>query len=795
MLRFYYDKSFIYSNRRLINLNDNALRYTDIDYATIDTKDSVNGHIIYVLEEEEPIPTYVLDLETGKRWFVSGISQLRPNKYQISLLRDVASEKDDWKYDEAFIECGTATDFNKYKTWGLPFTNTKISEERLNFSGKSSFFVFYVNEAELGTDSNITEKDLRIKGSLIPDANGYDFAVDNIQTTLPFKLQEAGGFCVETDYLTADFVSVTNHDRYGGNNDYYCSLIERKHIYSYPRKSLESYNLNTLEQDIHCLSNGMIVNATDDLLGYARNKYGTDKAYLVSTRNISYPPNNLKDFFEYYKVPFLRTLLTDDMYNKYMELSKYQEMVDEFNNKYILDKVTKKVYYVSISKGYNLTFKKDLGRNHIELQERFLNYKGTQIFTRDLNRCSGDFLHLEGTFNFGSVSVVEVSDSFNFDFTFQSNRRKLIKSNVRCINIVPDDKNTFETIGQCLSIAQANPNMGEETKTTGKIIDIQYLPFSVAKDKVGGISINNENLIASYVENDDLYFQLNLPDLTDINKETDTIRIVSPSRATQYQFSPYNNDGNMEFSISVTLRPVTSTIYVRPSTKGLLMYDYNDKEGLIINEDFSITQFSSAWTTYVQNNINYQNIFDREIKSKEVARSWQIKYENLSKKNERWQARLISSNKAKVFAPNDELYQSVFGSLGLAFKDKFYMDMAQLDRDYNLAMYTESVSLAKDMFSYQLDNIQSQPLTPSKVSSLDCKTLDGIYLEYYSTNDTEKIAIENYYKYNGNRIDCYGKFINYYGDFIKGKIIKSSSYNQPELFELNRRLELGIYTK
>ena len=66
----------------------------------------------------------------------------------------------------------------------------------------------------------------------------------------------------------------------------------------------------------------------------------------------------------------------------------------------------------------------------------------------------------------------------------------------------------------------------------------------------------------------------------------------------------------MEFSTRITIKPMQSVIYVRPSTKGLLLQDWDDKDCLIIQEDFSLTSISSAWTDYVNTNRNYQNAFN-----------------------------------------------------------------------------------------------------------------------------------------------------------------------------------------
>ena len=119
---------------------------------------------------------------------------------------------------------------------------------------------------------------------------------------------------------------------------------------------------------------------------------------------------------------------------------------------------------------------------------------------------------------------------------------------------------------------------------------------------------------------------------------------------------------------------------------------------------------------------------------------------------------------------------------------------AVFGREYNEALYQQGLSMSRDLFKYQLDNIKSQPSIPSKITTIDCKLLDGVYLEYYSTNDTELAAINSYYAFNGNRIDNYGTFSTYWGAFIRGKIIRSNHYTQPEIDEINRRLGMGIFT-
>ena len=392
----------------------------------------------------------------------------------------------------------------------------------------------------------------------------------------------------------------------------------------------------------------------------------------------------------------------------------------------------------------------------------------------------------------------ELGVATSFNFNFKANTRKLPRSSVRCVNIVSDDTEngiSDSDIAQTLMLAQTNPI--NPATDTGRILDVQFLPFSMATATNENFKINDTPIKAMFLDADDLEFYTDMTDLTDlteITKECDTIKIVSPSRASQYLFRPYNNGGIMEFRTKITLRPYNTIIYVRPSTKGLLMYDYDDKDCLIISEDFSLTAVTSEWTNYIYNNRNYNDVFERQIQGREFERTWERKIEDAQKKSDEWTSRNISAQKASTYTGNLPIISSVAGAIGTAFQDQTYLQMAQIDRQYNEALYQEGIQISRDLFNLQLENIQSQPLVPSKITTLDAKLLPGVYLEYYSTNPTELQAINDFYRFNGNRVDAYGTFNQYWGWFVRGKIIMSQFYTQPEIDELNRRLSMGIFT-
>lgn len=765
-MRFYYNPKYKYTNRKIIDLNGD-LSYRDVDYVNIDSPDTINGHIIYTLAQGEQIPTYVVD--NNLRYFVTGITQKRTGKFQISLLRDVISESPDiWKNEEAYVSAGTAYNYNKYKRWGLPFTNTKISQQRLNINGKSSFFVFYVNEQEIN-NNRIEENDLEISGS--NTSLHVDYSFSNLNQIPSYEYVGAGtvthisdkyiafkGKFIEGVYYIA-YQNLNNGATINKLTDYWGPTTETDNVnLQYTKIQSWNNNVNTCKSD------------TFDSLEALCGDYEQD----LNLTNISTTAiNNLE--------PYVNKIILDSTNNKVYTIKKTETSYawgTDFDS-------TQSSYRLipTLSNSYVINWPHDVASNPDQFSIGSYPVGGVSFFGKQY-----------------VYTLEEIPGQLSFDFNFVANTRKLSRSAVRCVNILSgavDGNNTVindEALSQCLMLAQRNGINVDNT--TGRILDIQFLPFSIAaEDEYNtNIKINNTSLAARFITTEDYMFVTDLPDVTNIKKETDTIKIVSPSRASQFLFRPYDNNGTMKFLTRITLKPYSSVIYVRPSTEGLLMYEWDDKDCLIINEDFSLTNVTSEWTNYIYNNRNYLNSFEREMQGRAYTREWEQKVEQAQARSDEWTARNVSATKARTYTGNLPLIGDIASAIGTAWVDQDYMNAARIDREYNQAIYEENISLSRDLFNYQLDNLKSQPGIPSRITTIDCKFLDGIYLEFYSTNETELNAIDSYYYYNGNRIDDYGTFNDYWGHFIRGKIIISENYTQPELNELNRRLEAGIFT-
>lgn len=786
MLRFFYSPKYKYTNRSIIDVSLDAY-YKDIDYENIDSADTINGNIIYRLDAGENIPTYVVDLEKNQRWFVSGITQLRTGKYQISMIRDIISESLDWSNERAYINAGTATDYCKYKTWGLPFTNTKVKQERLDINGKSSFFVFYSNQRNVSS-STITEDDLELKYDTVATETSSNVDFDSLEDIPGYEYLNIGKFAYldnsdrYIDFFTTDKTLTTQSTPSG--KQYYYQGVKHHKFYLQPvidRSEILFPTYNRDEEDITTYESVQAVayQIGNDYWGsYSENLTPVLQETIVNYQNTltnsQYDPTVPYSSVNSYSIDRLNDLLgktiripdgqTPGLFN-YYEIVRKTSVDNKFTinipkNNSVSKELLQTIYNRVVPVGWNV------------LGDTYLTYGGKEYILE--------------------YELIDRGRGTSFDFNFTAKTSKLPKSNVRCVNIVSDDIISDDIITKSLMICQTNPDA--ESENIGRIIDIQYLPFSVATEQNENFKFGDHNAIAQFLTIDDFYYENDLDDLTDINKETDSIVIVSPSRKSQFKFKPYNNDGNMKFSTKITIKPFQSVIYVRPSTEGLLMRDWDDKECLIIQEDFSLTTTNSDWANYVYNNRNYQNAFNLQIQSKDFEREWERKIETAQAESDEWTARNLTAQKFQTYTGNLPIISGIAGAIGTTDKDDAYMRAAQLDRQYNEALYQKTLDISKQTFQYQIENLKSQPLIPNTITAIDVKMLDGVYLEYYSTNDTELESIRNYYLYNGNRIDNYGTFQNYWGGFVRGKIIISKKYTQPELDELNRRLELGVFT-
>lgn len=289
----------------------------------------------------------------------------------------------------------------------------------------------------------------------------------------------------------------------------------------------------------------------------------------------------------------------------------------------------------------------------------------------------------------------------------------------------------------------------------------------------------------------------NMPSYTNrkIANQCDMYRLVSPNYNGQFEFNlAQNNTPKLPlFNVDYTYMPYNPYIHVNPYFDGLYGDDYNDARGLICGGDFSIAYLSDAWKTYQINNKNYQNIFDRQIQNMSTN------YKNNQ---------------------DQEIISAILGSIGTGITTGVMTGSAlagaagsaislvggALDLQMGWNQYAESISYAKDLYRYQLDNIKAMPYSIAKSTVINENNKEVPILETFSCTEEEKIAVANEISNAGMTIGVIGKINDYTGigwsyegiqsrGFIKGRIIKLDGFtgDAHEALDLKQEFQKGVY--
>lgn len=254
-----------------------------------------------------------------------------------------------------------------------------------------------------------------------------------------------------------------------------------------------------------------------------------------------------------------------------------------------------------------------------------------------------------------------------------------------------------------------------------------------------------------------------------IESQTDVYRLTSPNFNGQFEFNAAKNGGVESFNIDCNYKPFNPYIHVNPNFKLLYGRDFNDARGLICGGDFSLPQLSNAWANYQLNNKNYQAIFDRQIQNMEVNNKVQRQKEIIGAAIGTVQGGMMGAAAGMQYGPGAAIAGGVGGTLaslagGIA------------DVSFNEQLRNEALDYTKDMYGYNLGNIQALPTSLTKTSAFTYNNKIFPILEYYTCTDQEKQALRDKIKYNGMtvmRIGTIAEFIpNAEKQYIKGRIIR-----------------------
>lgn len=255
-----------------------------------------------------------------------------------------------------------------------------------------------------------------------------------------------------------------------------------------------------------------------------------------------------------------------------------------------------------------------------------------------------------------------------------------------------------------------------------------------------------------------------------VESQTDMWRLTSPNFNGQFEFNAAKNGGVKSFNVDCNYKPFNPYIHVNPNFGLLYGKDFNDARGLICGGDFSLPQISNAWANYQLNNKNYQAVFDRQIQNMEVNN-------RVQRTREITGAALGSLQAGVGGAVGGAMLGGPIGAVvgGIASMAASAAGGAA-DVMLNEQLRNEALDYKRDMFGYELGNIQALPTSITKTSAFTYNNKIFPILEYYTCTDKEKQALKDKIKYNGMtvmRIGTIGEFLgNGELQYIKGRIIR-----------------------
>lgn len=730
------------------------------------------------------------------RWFVIESEYLRNQQYRVSLHRDVVVDNyDDVIGAPCFIEKATPQSIRDpaiYNNEDMTFNQIKQNETLLWDETQCPWIVGYIPRDSFKTNTTVSIE-AQLSGSAditvenLSDYPFYQYAntivsgqVTNptIKIALTYWLMHRNASGAFNNYYYNNTISINQNGNYlgktsgqgGGLNGYYWSQSNTNPLYVPQNAFTDEYarqvvaNMPTLAGDFQDLSD--YVDATMTQEQYEQ---------LVKDRN--------KIIYETATGQYWRVTLTGSSspgsttttigWDTGLGIKMRNAMVTSFGDGYTLSEPLNKNLPV-------FSFTSETAYQKLTFEQQDVNLSVTVPATR---------YHASET----------PYDIFCMPY---SDDLVIKKSGATYISKT--------SASAALSIAQQiAASVG-----SGNIYDIQLLPYcpvrycimddgsfdigsAIYSDVVAKDASENTTKVSVLLWATTDNFELNIPisipeEQTILEKkvknETEFIRIVAPNFSNSFQFDPQMNEGLDYVTILCHYKPFNPYIKIQPNFKGLYGNSFDDARGLICQGDFSLAQVTSAWADYELQNKNYQNIFNREIQNLQVTNSVQ-------REREIWGA---ATGVLSGAAGGAALGAMVGGPVGAAVGGVVGGVASGLggwkDIQLNDKLRNEALDYKRDMFGYQLQNIQALPYGLAKTSAISPDNKFVPFIEYYSCTDQEVQALKDKLTYNGYTIMRIGNIANYLQQdrsYIKGRIIRMEGVSDD--FHLLKAIADEIY--
>ena len=724
---------------------------------------------------ENRVPDYcVLEDQTNSSrqyWYVLEWKYLRKGQYQATLKRDVLSENYDLIMSAPMlIKKGTVISSNNpamFNSEGQAYNQIKSDEIPLYDATGCPWIVGYVPLDAFTTDTEIS------KNIYVDPSFTYN-TLDDFRSDFPYDVDMSTGRTIIRRYDRLPIYNIRANMRYSAQVSNY--EVDITNV-SFNSTGLLNYDINATEEKV----NEIKWNTMGSVNGFYWKKstslppglqdlamFRWDKNYTTSNAS-----KTTKDIINSYTSETLKQI-DNSIFNVYPQNES-------------ADATLQSILYKSVkigNKTYNI-----FPSNKLVWKELVAPASTFQLLSTNLNENVLDNKNNNNSYIVNlkyyeaGYTLVESTQTVKTTMPGQDKRIQLRKDPYAmfCIpygevKLRKDGVDEITTVKDAALIAT-----GISTSTGDKnVLDVQLLPYCpireiVVDDEKGVVDYSSLTRTAQVqdIKNEadaviskmfwciDSSFTFQIPlrlkvDDYKIENETTTYRLCSPNYNGLFEFNLAKNGGLNWIEVNCTYKPQTPYIQLNPSfqklygqnaTTGLSAGDYNDQRGLICGGDFSLPQVSSAWANYQMQNKNYQNIFDREIQSMEMSN----RYQRVSD----WMN--LVSGTAKAGMAIGSLSNPVAGGVSAAIN----LGTGAASNIMSDRLRDEQINLKKDLFNYNLQNIQALPQSVSKTAAFNINSKYVPFLEKYTCTEEEKNALRDKLRWQGMTVMRTGQIQDY----------------------------------
>ena len=718
------------------------------------------------------VPDYLLveEEETGRftRWFVTKITRTRGGQYLINLKRDVLGDfYNETREGVSFISKGFVNAENPliFNSEGISVNQIKSKEILLKDSTAAAWVVGYL-APNLGAEGDVNIS-VTYEQDVVPDISEFDYI----------------------DYLGKNLTGFVNEET--------SSILFD--IYTYPASPMVVKYFNGTSQ----------IGRTD-----IYKKAPQERITITNTTSSVFAETNLNIDYRVFN-----TLLANYIPNpEYLDILSLNGKVYKDGNEYkklVIERGQERHLTGSIIEANYPNIYQSVTN---ALEEKGFSYKARW----------GDPIQIPCDIVYSDFSIKFVTIGSPFTeakVTFKSSIKQLKDAPYKMFAIPLTTDNAILRVGdvdipttrdRTLQIASSIAS-GLKTAADGFLYDIQLLPYCPFKDlfmqtiDVSGIEYigtgkehidydiirdNEDNIIAymfyadrsSFTTNITgigslLYPPLDFNDPVDFKTQdiTHEFRIVSPNFANYEAFNYYKNYGLNYFNVDCTCKPFTPYIKLNINYKGLYGGDFDDQRGLILGGDFSLPVINDNWANYQIQNKNYANIFERETQNLEYKHRWNMASTVIG---------------AGVGTAKGGLLGSMFGMGAAGALGSAVAGVADIIGTQ--ATFAEDMDYRRDMFEFNIQNIQALPQGIIKTSALNYNSKLFPFVEIYSSTEEEKEFVKNKIKFSGMTLNIIGSIKDYLNPsdltYIQGRIIRMNINEDSSVAAaINTELNMGVY--